>query len=84
MSEEKTSEVKGEEPWLAMELVSGGTLADLTTHPALVRAEVQTPAGPASIVAPPVLIDGRVRALGPVPGIGEHSARIRTEFASAR
>ena len=60
------------------------TLADLTTHPALVRAEVQTPAGPASIVAPPVLIDGRVRALGPVPDIGEHSARIRAEFASAR
>jgi itaconate CoA-transferase len=59
------------------------TLADLTTHPALIRAEVQTPAGPASIVAPPVLIDGRVRALGPVPGIGEHSARIRAEFASA-
>ena len=57
-------------------------LADLATHPALVRVEVETPAGPARIVAPPVLIDGQVRALGPVPDIGQHSARIREEFAS--
>lgn len=56
------------------------TLADLATHPALVRAEVETPAGTARIVAPPVLIDGEVRPLGPVPAIGEHSTRIREEF----
>jgi crotonobetainyl-CoA:carnitine CoA-transferase CaiB-like acyl-CoA transferase len=60
------------------------TLADLVTHPALLRAEVETPAGPASIVAPPVLIDGAVRPLGPVPGVGEHSQRIRDEFAAVR
>jgi crotonobetainyl-CoA:carnitine CoA-transferase CaiB-like acyl-CoA transferase len=58
------------------------TLADLATHPALVRAEVETSAGPARIVAPPVLIDGEVRALGRVPDIGEHSARIRQEFGA--
>jgi crotonobetainyl-CoA:carnitine CoA-transferase CaiB-like acyl-CoA transferase len=58
------------------------TLADLATHPALVRAEVETSAGPARIVAPPVLIDGEVRALGRVPDIGEHSARIRREFGA--
>jgi itaconate CoA-transferase len=58
------------------------TLADLVTHPALTRAEVQTPAGLASIVAPPVLIDGQQRPLGPVPAIGEHSAQIRAEFAA--
>ncbi len=56
------------------------TLADLATHPALVRTEVETPAGTARIVAPPVLIDGEVRALGPVPAVGEHDARIREEF----
>lgn len=56
------------------------TLADLATHPALVRAEVETPNGTARIVAPPVLIDGETRPLGPVPAIGEHSARIREEF----
>ncbi|TXN56333.1 CoA transferase, partial [Methylobacterium sp. WL18] len=54
------------------------------THPALVRAEVETSAGPARIVAPPVLIDGEVRALGRVPDIGEHSERIRREFGAER
>ncbi|MCJ2123067.1 CaiB/BaiF CoA transferase family protein [Methylobacterium sp. J-077] len=58
------------------------TLADLATHPALVRAEVETSAGTARIVAPPVLIDGEVRALGRVPDIGEHSAKIRREFSA--
>ena len=56
-------------------------VADLATHPALIRTEVGTPNGPASIVAPPGLIDGQVRRLGPVPDIGEHSSRIRAEFA---
>ncbi len=59
------------------------TLADLATHPALVRTEVETPAGTARIVAPPVLVDGEVRPLGPVPAVGEHSARIREEFGAA-
>ena len=59
-------------------------VADLATHPALIRTEVGTPNGPASIVAPPGLIDGRVRRLGPVPGIGEHSERIRAEFAPTK
>ncbi len=59
------------------------TLADLATHPALIRAEVATPAGTARIVAPPVLFDGEVRPLGPVPAVGEHSTRIREEFRLA-
>ena len=57
------------------------TLADLATHPALIRTEVGTPAGSARIVAPPVLVDGQIRALGPVPAIDAHGARIRAEFA---
>ncbi|MCJ2089196.1 CoA transferase [Methylobacterium sp. E-005] len=57
------------------------TLADLAAHPALMRAAVETPGGTAHIVAPPVLIDGQARSLGPVPAIGQHSARIRGEFA---
>jgi crotonobetainyl-CoA:carnitine CoA-transferase CaiB-like acyl-CoA transferase len=55
-------------------------LADLVTHPALRRAQVMTPNGPASIVAPPAIVDGTPRELGPVPGIGEHDAAIRVEF----
>ncbi|MGA0593822.1 CaiB/BaiF CoA transferase family protein [Enterovirga sp. CN4-39] len=55
-------------------------VADLVHHPALRRAEVATSVGPASIIAPPALIDGEGRRLGRVPEIGEHSAAIRAEF----
>ena len=55
----------------------------LAAHPALRRAEVDTPGGPACIIAPPVLWDGAAPNLGPVPDIGEHSAAIRAEFAAA-
>jgi itaconate CoA-transferase len=57
-------------------------VADLVAHPALRRAEVLTPNGLASIVAPPAIIDGAPRRLGPVPGIGEQDAAIRAEFAA--
>jgi itaconate CoA-transferase len=58
-------------------------VADLVAHPALRRAEVLTPNGLASIVAPPAIIDGAPRRLGPVPGIGEQDAAIRAEFAAS-
>jgi crotonobetainyl-CoA:carnitine CoA-transferase CaiB-like acyl-CoA transferase len=57
-------------------------LADLAAHPALRRVGVETSAGPASIVAPPALRDGRTPTLGRVPDIGEHDAAIRREFAA--
>jgi itaconate CoA-transferase len=43
---------------------------------------VQTPGGLAQIVAPPVIWDEGPRELGPVPAIGEQSARIRMDFAA--
>lgn len=56
-------------------------IEDLVRHPALRRVTVQTPAGPAAIVAPPVIRDGLARPnLGAVPGIGQHDAAIRQEF----
>jgi crotonobetainyl-CoA:carnitine CoA-transferase CaiB-like acyl-CoA transferase len=55
-------------------------VADLARHPALRRVEVATPAGPVAIAAPPVISSEGARALGPVPGIGEHSEAIRAEF----
>ncbi len=58
-------------------------VASLAHHPALHRIEVQTPCGPAMLAAPPVTFDGRHATLGPVPAIGEHTAAIRAEFASA-
>jgi len=56
----------------------------LAQHPALRRTKVQTPGGPAQIVAPPVIQDGQAPMLGPVPAIGEHSAMIRDEFSEDR
>ena len=56
-------------------------LPGLAAHPALRRVSVDTPGGPASIVAPPVIHDGAVAVLGSVPSIGEHDAAIRAEFA---
>ena len=53
----------------------------LAQHPALRRTTVETPGGSVELVAPPVILDGRAPALGPVPGIGEHSDRIRREFS---
>ena len=55
-------------------------LPALARHPALRRIQVGTPNGPATMAAPPVLHSGGAVELGPVPGIGEHSAAIRAEF----
>ena len=64
---------------IAFGFVNG--LEDLVRHPALRRVTVQTEAGPAAIVAPPVIRDGITRPqLGAVPAIGAHSAAIRQEF----
>jgi itaconate CoA-transferase len=56
-------------------------VAAFSRHPALRRATVGTPNGPVSLAAPPVLFSDGPRVLGPVPEIGEHSTRIRAEFA---
>jgi len=55
-------------------------VAELAHHPALRRVSVETPNGPASIIAPPAIRDGKTPELGRVPSIGEHSAAIRAEF----
>jgi crotonobetainyl-CoA:carnitine CoA-transferase CaiB-like acyl-CoA transferase len=57
-------------------------VADLSHHPALRRVSVETPNGPVSIAAPPVIVSDGPVALGPVPGIGSHSEVIRAEFGS--
>ncbi len=68
-------------------LRAGGTafglvndLAGLARHPALRRVVVDTPAGPVRVAAPPVIATGGALPLGPVPGIGEHSAAVRRDF----
>ncbi|WP_394760457.1 CaiB/BaiF CoA transferase family protein [Phenylobacterium sp.] len=56
------------------------SVLDLAGHPHLRRIAVETPDGPVSIVAPPLVRQGRAMSPGPVPGIGQHSADIRREF----
>ena len=56
----------------------------LAQHPALRRISVGTPAGPAQIVAPPVMTTSGLRHLGPIPAIGEHSELIRAEFSAKK
>lgn len=53
---------------------------ELSAHPHLRRTKVMTEYGEASIVAPPPRVRGEERTLGPVPSIGEHTARVRAEF----
>jgi itaconate CoA-transferase len=55
-------------------------VAGFSRHPALRRTIVDTPNGPVSLAAPPVLFSGGPRLLGSVPSVGEHSATIRNEF----
>ncbi len=56
-------------------------VATFSHHPALRRTSVETPNGPVSIAAAPVLFSDGARRLGPVPALGEHSAAIRAEFS---
>jgi itaconate CoA-transferase len=55
-------------------------LSALVQHPALRRVPVQTASTAVMLAAPPAIIDGETRTLGPVPSIGEHTSSIRTEF----
>jgi formyl-CoA transferase len=54
--------------------------AILATHPHLHRITVGTPSGPVSYPAPPHHRAG----YGAVPALGEHTEKIRREFASAK
>jgi len=53
----------------------------LATHPALRRVTVETEKGPVAIAAPAARFHDGPRALGAVPALGEHNAKVRAEFA---
>jgi formyl-CoA transferase len=55
--------------------------AELARHPHLRRITLGSPNGPLSYPAPAALRDGEPRRYGPVPAVGEHSAKVRAEFA---
>ncbi len=60
------------------------SVADLSRHPVLRRASVRVGTGHVDLVAPPLRAAGDEPALGPVPGLDEHGAAIRAEFAAAK
>jgi formyl-CoA transferase len=55
--------------------------AELSHHPHLRRITVATPNGPVSYPAPPRQDDRAGRRYGPVPAVGEHTEKVRAEFA---
>jgi len=59
------------------------TPADLARHPHLRRITVGTPSGPVSYPAPTERRAAQARCYGPVPALGQHSEKIRAEFAAA-
>ncbi len=58
--------------------------ADLAKHPQLRRITVATESGSASYPAPAARRSGPPRAYGAVPALGEHSDKIRAEFAAPK
>jgi itaconate CoA-transferase len=54
-------------------------MAALVSHPHLHRITVATPSGPVSYPAPP---HRRAGGYGAVPAVGEHTERVREEFAA--
>jgi itaconate CoA-transferase len=58
------------------------TPAELARHPHLRRITVGTPSGPVSYPAPAEQRSA-ARHYGPVPAIGEHTAKVREEFMAA-
>ena len=55
---------------------------DLARHPHLRRVSVGSPGGSISMPAPPAQRSGEVRAYGPIPALGEHTEKIKSEFGS--
>jgi len=54
---------------------------ELAHHPHLRRISIGTPSGPVSYPAPAAQHAGAPRHYGPVPALGEHSEKIKAEFA---
>jgi formyl-CoA transferase len=58
-------------------------VAGLARHPHLRRITVETPRGPISYPAPAERRASASRHYGPVPALGEHTAKVRAEFLAA-
>ncbi len=59
---------------------SVNSVADLSAHPALRRRAMMVNGEVASLIAPPVIMDGEDEMYAPVPALGEHTELVRHEF----
>jgi itaconate CoA-transferase len=70
---------------LAAARIACGAINDIPSvwqHPAMRKVAVNTPEGPIEVVAPPAVFAGAADGLGAVPGLGEHSEKLRSEFST--
>jgi itaconate CoA-transferase len=58
------------------------SLRDLGSHPQVRRTTIGTDKGDVSLPALAATVDGAVHKLGKVPALGEHTEKIRAEFAA--
>ena len=58
------------------------TMRDLAAHPQVRRTTIAAECGEIPLPALAATMDGEVRRLGAVPRLGEHTARVRDEFAA--
>ena len=58
------------------------SVADLSQHPQLRRWPMETDQGLATLVAPPLITEHDDHHFRPVPALGEHTEKIRAEFAA--
>lgn len=62
--------------------ISGSNdVAAFARHPALRRVALDTPGGSMAVATPALRFSDGERELGAAPALGEHTARIRAEFA---
>ncbi|WP_127088982.1 CaiB/BaiF CoA transferase family protein [Aquabacter cavernae] len=59
------------------------TMDDVAQHPQNRYVTVDTPTGPARILAPGALVNHTLPQFGPVPALGAQTAAVRAEFAPA-
>ncbi len=60
------------------------SMQEFSQHPALARVSVRTPSGVVQMPAPAARVDRQLPEFGAVPSLGEHTAAVLAEFASAK
>lgn len=62
------------------------TVEEFGNHPQMEARkrwrDVDSPIGPVRSMLPPVSVAGRESAMGPIPGLGQHTAALRKEFTA--